>query len=106
MPFFNPMRLQKNSVVAEWNHRLAEVPTERSGLPVVGKTVLYGQPMPMNKFNVILPTPETEADWEEMPWLMGQGAGLVHDIRPAGDVVESMMQEAVAICARLGRNQG
>jgi NAD(P)H-dependent flavin oxidoreductase YrpB (nitropropane dioxygenase family) len=106
MPFFNPMRLQKNSVVAEWNDRLAEVPTERSGLPVVGKTVLYGQPMPMNKFNVILPTPETEADWEEMPWLMGQGAGLVHDIRPAADVVESMMQEAVAICARLGRNQG
>jgi len=106
MPFFNPMRLQKNNVVAEWNDRLAEVPTERSGLPVVGKTVLYGQSMPMNKFNVILPTPETEADWEEMPWLMGQGAGLVHDIRPAGEVVESMMQEAVAICARLGKGQG
>lgn len=105
-PHFNPMRLQKNRVVTEWNHRLAEVPQERSGLPQVGKTVLYGQPMPMNKFNVILPTPETEADWEEMPWLMGQGAGLVHDIRPAAEVVESMMQEAVAICARLGRGQG
>lgn len=106
MPFFNPMRLQKNTVVAEWNDRLAEVPTERSGLPVVGKTVLYGQAMPMNKFNVILPTPETEADWEEMPWLMCQGAGLVHDIRPAGEVVASMMAEAVAVCARLGKAHG
>ena len=102
-PHFNPMRLQKNRVVSEWNHRLAEVPADRSGLPEVGKTVLYGQPMPMNKFNVILPTPETEADWEEMPWLMGQGVGLVRDIRPAGEVVESMMADAAAICARLGR---
>jgi len=75
-------------------------------LPVVGKTVLYGQPMPMNKFNVILPTPETEADWEEMRWLMGHGAGLVHDIRPAGEVVDSMMKEASAIRARLGRGLG
>ena len=106
MPFFNPMRLQKNSVVAQWNHRLDEIPSERSGLPVVGQTVLYGQSMPMNKFNVILPTPETQADWEEMPWLMGQGAGLVHDIRPAAEVVGSMMQEAVAICDRLGRARG
>jgi len=102
-PHFNPMRLQKNRVVAEYNHRLAEVPAERSGLEVVGKTVLYGQPMEMRKFNVILPTPETEADWEEMPWLMGQGVGLVHDVKPAGEVVEQMMSEAQAICARLGR---
>lgn len=105
-PHFNPMRLQKNRVVADWNHRLAEVPQDRSALPQVGKTVLYGQPMPMHKFNVILPTPETEADWEEMPWLMGQGAGLVNDVRPAGDVVETMMQEATAICARLGAARG
>jgi NAD(P)H-dependent flavin oxidoreductase YrpB (nitropropane dioxygenase family) len=102
-PHFNPMRLQKNRVVAEYNHRLAEIPADRSGLPVVGKTVLYGQAMPMNKFNVILPTPETEADWEEMPWLMGQGAGLVHDIRPAGEVVERMMSEATAIVSRLAQ---
>jgi NAD(P)H-dependent flavin oxidoreductase YrpB (nitropropane dioxygenase family) len=106
MPHFNPMRLQKNRVVAEWNHRLAEIPADRSGLPVVGQTVLYGQAMPMNKFNVILPTPETEADWDEMPWLMGQGAGLVHDIRPAGEVVETMMADAAAICARLGQARG
>lgn len=106
MPHFNPMRLHKNRVVREWNHRLSEVPKERTGLPLVGTTVFHGQAMPMNKFNVILPTPETEADWEEMPWLMGQGAGLVHDIRPAGEVVDSMMTEASAICARLGQGQG
>jgi len=103
-PHFNPMRLQRNRVVAEYNHRLAEVPTERGGLAVVGKTVLYGQPMEMRKFNVILPTPETEADWEEMPWLMGQGVGLVKDIQPAGEVVERMMREAQTVLGRLGRS--
>jgi NAD(P)H-dependent flavin oxidoreductase YrpB (nitropropane dioxygenase family) len=72
-PHFNPMRVQRNRVVAEYNHRLAEVPMERSHLELVGKTVLYGQAMEMRKFNVIPPTPETEADWEERPWLMEQG---------------------------------
>lgn len=52
---FNPMRLQRNRVVAEYNHRLAEVPMERGGLELVGKTVLYGQPMELRKFNVSCP---------------------------------------------------
>ena len=100
-PHFNPMRLQRNSVVAEWNNRLTEVPQKRGDLPLVGNTVLYGQPMEMRKFNVILPTPETQADWEEMPWLMGQGVGLVHDIRPAAEVVEDIMLQAQVTLSRL-----
>jgi NAD(P)H-dependent flavin oxidoreductase YrpB (nitropropane dioxygenase family) len=105
-PHFNPMRLQRNRVVREYNHRLAEVPKQRDHLEVVGKTVLYGQPMEMRKFNVMLPTPETEADWEEMPWLMGQGVGLVNDIAPAGVVVERLMSEAQTVLDRLARAQG
>jgi NAD(P)H-dependent flavin oxidoreductase YrpB (nitropropane dioxygenase family) len=58
--------------------------------------------MEMRKFNVILATDDTEGDWEEMPWLAGQAVGLVKEIRPAKDVVESMMAEARAILKRLG----
>jgi enoyl-[acyl-carrier protein] reductase II len=105
-PHFNPMRLQRNRVVREYSHRLAEVPQQRDHLEVVGKTVLYGQPMELRRFNVILPTRETEADWEEMPWLMGQGVGLINDIAPAGVVVERMMSEAKAVLDRLARAQG
>jgi enoyl-[acyl-carrier protein] reductase II len=100
------MRLQRNRVVREYNHRLAEVPQQRDHLEVVGKTVLYGKRMEMRKFNVILPTRETEADWEEMPWLMGQGVGLINDIVPAGVVVERMMSDAKAVLDRLARAQG
>jgi len=34
MPFFNPMRLQKNRVVAEWNHRQAEVTLPPKNVPL------------------------------------------------------------------------
>ena len=55
----------------------------------------------MRKFNVILPTEDTEGDWEEMPWLGGQGIGLNHDIPSATDTVERMMMEAGDILGRL-----
>jgi nitronate monooxygenase len=60
--------------------------------------------MELRKFNALLPAPQTEADWEEMPWLMGQGVRLVNDIRPAGEVVEQTMSEAQTILGRLGRS--
>jgi NAD(P)H-dependent flavin oxidoreductase YrpB (nitropropane dioxygenase family) len=65
------------------------------------RTKFLGQEMEMRKFNVMLPTADTEGDWEEMPWLAGHGAGLIHDTRPATDVIETMMAEARAILKRL-----
>jgi NAD(P)H-dependent flavin oxidoreductase YrpB (nitropropane dioxygenase family) len=50
---------------------------------------------------VILATEDTEADWEEMPWLAGQGIGLIHDIPSVTDAVERMMAEASNILGRL-----
>ena len=100
-PHFNPMRLLRNRVVDEWTDRLSEVPTVRDNLPVIGRTIFLGQETEMRKFNVLLPTADTDGDWEEMPWLAGQGVGLIHDIRPAKDVVETMMADAKAILKRL-----
>ncbi|MEV1130255.1 nitronate monooxygenase [Agromyces sp. NPDC049794] len=102
MPDFNPMRLQRNRVVAEYTDRLAEVPTERSGEPEIGRTVFLGSEHVKRKFDVLLPTPETTGDFEEMPFLMGQGVGSIHEIEPAGVVVERMMREAHDIIAGLG----
>ncbi|WAL93465.1 NAD(P)H-dependent flavin oxidoreductase [Streptomyces sp. Je 1-369] len=96
-PEFNPMRVQRDRVVAEWHDRTAEVPTVRDSLEQVGTTVFQGEETVLRKFNVLPPVPATEADWEEMPWLMGQGVGLIHDIRPAGDVVREMMDQAEVV---------
>jgi enoyl-[acyl-carrier protein] reductase II len=99
-PAFNPIRLQRDRVVAEWDDRVAEIPAERDGLAEIGRTVLGGQPTVLRKFNPVPPTPDTTGDWEEMPWLMGQGVGLVHDVRPAAEIVEAMMTEAAGILTR------
>ena len=96
------MRVIRNRVVEEWNDRLNEVPTHRDDLPEIGRTRFLGQDMVMRKFNLILATEDTEGDWEEMPWLAGQGSGLIHDIPSATDAVERMMAEAGDILGRLG----
>jgi NAD(P)H-dependent flavin oxidoreductase YrpB (nitropropane dioxygenase family) len=102
-PAFNPMRLLKNGVVKEWNHRLSEVPKDNTNSPVIGKTMMGGQEMILRKFNVLLPTPDTSGDWEEMPFLAGQGVGLVNDILPAAQIVERMMSEAAVLLGKGGR---
>jgi NAD(P)H-dependent flavin oxidoreductase YrpB (nitropropane dioxygenase family) len=97
MPAFNPMRLLRNRVVAEYTDRLDEVPTERSHLPVIGETILHGTVHMKRKFDVMLPVPQTTGDFEEMPWLAGQGVGLIQEILPAGTIVSKLMADAARV---------
>jgi NAD(P)H-dependent flavin oxidoreductase YrpB (nitropropane dioxygenase family) len=99
-PAFNPMRLLNTKVVNEWNTRLNEVPKDNTNSPIIGTTVMGGQEMTLRKFSVLLPTPDMKADWEEVPFLAGQGVGLVNDVLPAAQVVQRMMDEAVALLNR------
>lgn len=100
-PEFNPMRVIRNRVVADYQDRLDEVPRNTENEPVIGQMDLLGQPMTLRKFSNLVPMPGTTGDFEEMPLLSGQGVGLVRSIEPAGAVVEKMAAEAAAIMARL-----
>jgi nitronate monooxygenase len=102
LPAFNPMRVLRNRVVDEWADRESEVPTEREALEEIGRTRFLGAEIVARKFESFVPVPETTGDWEEMPWLAGQGAGLVTAERPAGEIVETMMAGAVEALARAG----
>ncbi len=106
MPDFNPMRLLRCRVVDEFTGRLQDVPTVRDDEPVIGETVFLGQLHTKRRFDVILPTPETTGDWEEMAWLAGQGIGLVRDIRPAAEIVNDMMLGAADILRDCHRRLG
>lgn len=97
MPAFNPMRLQRNRVVAEFTDRLDEVPMDRSEQPEIGRTVFLGQEHVKQRFDVLLPVPETTGDFEEMPFLMGQGVGRIDRIEPAADIVGRMAAQAEAL---------
>jgi hypothetical protein len=94
------MRLLRNRVVDEWTDRLAEVPTVRDGLPVI----FLGQETEMRKFNVLLPTADTDGDWEEMPWLAGPFRGTDVRIRlpPPANRVRTRFPKR---CSRRSRQQ-
>jgi hypothetical protein len=61
----------------------------------IGQTSLFGQPYAMPKFSAILPTRETTGDFEEM-WLAAGGvsAALIHDVKPAAQIIAHMVAEA------------
>jgi hypothetical protein len=63
----------------------------------IGRTVLFSQQYPMPKFSAVLPTQHTTGDFEEMCLAAGESAGLVKDIKPAGEIVHEMMDEAKRI---------
>jgi NAD(P)H-dependent flavin oxidoreductase YrpB (nitropropane dioxygenase family) len=102
MPAFNPMRVLENRVVREYVGREDEVPTDTSNEPVIGTTAFMGQVVTLRRFTNWLPVPTTTGDLEEMPLLAGQGVGQVRDVRPAGDIVREMVDDAAAILFRLG----
>ena len=101
MPQFNPMRVLRNRVVAEWCDRIADVPTDTSGEPVIGQMNLMGQLIEMHKFSNLVPMRDaTTGDLEEMALLAGAGVGLVRSIESAQDVITRMTAEAQLVIRR------
>jgi NAD(P)H-dependent flavin oxidoreductase YrpB (nitropropane dioxygenase family) len=99
MPQFNPMRVLRNRVVAEWADRAA--PADPSSLPVIGHVDLGGQHLELHKFSNFVPMRDlTTGDLEEMPLLAGQGVGLVGSVEPAAAVVAAMTAQARAMLDR------
>lgn len=87
-----PARALRNRVVREWAGREDEIPPGTGG--TIGQTLVGGQPYVMPKFSAILPTPDTSGDFEEMCMVAGESAGLVHEMKGAGEIVREMADEA------------
>jgi len=100
-PDFNPMRVLGNRVVRDWQDRVAEIPADTSGLPVIGHTELGGVPTELRKFSSLVPVRGlTTGDLDEMALPAGQGAGLVDAVRPAGAIIEAMTRQACELLER------
>jgi NAD(P)H-dependent flavin oxidoreductase YrpB (nitropropane dioxygenase family) len=48
-------------------------------------------------------TPEFSGDLEYVPFWAGQSCSLVHEIKPAGEIVRDMIREAEEVIDRLAR---
>lgn len=90
-----PMKVIRNRVTRSWAGRDSSTPAPGEGS--IGTTLLLGQKYPMPKFSAVLPTPDTQGDFEEMCLAAGEGAGLVREIKPAGEIVRDVMDEAAEI---------
>lgn len=93
-PEFNPMRVLRNQVVAQWNDRVDEIPADPQALPVIGHVDLMGMGVDLHQFSNFVPIATTTGDFEQMPLLAGQGVGLVDSVVTAAEVIDEMIAGA------------
>ncbi|MFB2934591.1 NAD(P)H-dependent flavin oxidoreductase [Aerosakkonemataceae cyanobacterium BLCC-F154] len=88
------MRVIRNRVVKQWAGKEAEAVKFASTNEIIGSTIMDGQTIPLPKFSTMLPTPETTGDFEEMALTAGESSGNITELKPAGEIVKTMLNEA------------
>jgi NAD(P)H-dependent flavin oxidoreductase YrpB (nitropropane dioxygenase family) len=90
----------RNAIVAEFEGR--DHPAPYAGLdpasqPLVGTTSVFGQEIPVQRFSGLPPVGATTGDLDQMSLLAGETAGLIGDVRPAGELVRAIAEQAEAL---------
>jgi enoyl-[acyl-carrier protein] reductase II len=96
-----PHRTLRTAFVQQWLGREARGQESRADEPVVGRSVIGGQAMTVLRFMAFPPNCDASGDIDSMELLAGQGVGLVHEIKPAGQIVHQLVAEAGQIISRL-----
>src|ERR1051325_515813 len=92
-----PHRTLRTNFVQEWLGNEGRGQESRPDEPVIGKTKIAGQEMPLLRFMGFPPNVDATGDFESMDFLAGQGVGLVNEIKPAGQIVREIIAEAERI---------
>jgi NAD(P)H-dependent flavin oxidoreductase YrpB (nitropropane dioxygenase family) len=95
-----PHRTLRTAFVRHWLAGEARGHQSRPDEPVVGRTVIGGQSMPVPRFASLPPNCDASGDIASMSLLAGQGVGLVRDVKPAGQIVHALVQEAGRIISQ------
>jgi nitronate monooxygenase len=92
-----PHRTLRTPFVEQWLGDEKRGSEERTDEPVIGQITLGGMRMPLQRFGGIPPARDAEGDIESMSLLAGQSAGLVHDIRPAAEVIRDIVAQGTQV---------
>ena len=84
----------------QWLGHEARGQESRLDEPAVGQTIIGGQAMPVLRFVSAPPNGDASGDIDSMALLAGQGVGLVREIKPAGQIVHELVEEARQIIVR------
>jgi enoyl-[acyl-carrier protein] reductase II len=95
-----PHRALRTAFVEQWLGQEARGQESRPDEPAVGRTIVGGQPMPVLRFMGLPPNRDASGDIESMDLLAGQGVGLVGQIKPAGQIVRELVDEARQIVSQ------
>jgi NAD(P)H-dependent flavin oxidoreductase YrpB (nitropropane dioxygenase family) len=106
MPHFNPIRVLDMGLAHEFAGREDSAPKDLEVQPIIGTMRLAGETVSLHRFTNFVPTPATEGQIDELPFLAGQGVGLVHQILPVAAIINSMIAEAVSAISALQVSSG
>jgi enoyl-[acyl-carrier protein] reductase II len=95
-----PHRTLRTAFVQQWLGQEARGQESRPDEPVVGRTVIGGQPMPVPRFVSLPPNCDAGGEIDSMSLLAGQGVGLVREVKPAGQIVHELVEEARQLIAQ------
>jgi enoyl-[acyl-carrier protein] reductase II len=86
--------------VGQWLGQEERGQESRPDEPLVGQTVIGDQPMPLLRFMGVPPNADATGDIDSMDLLAGQGVGLVREIKPAGQIVRELVEQARQIISQ------
>jgi len=89
-----PHRVLRTPFVEQWLSQEARGSEQRPDEPVIGETSFGGRRIPVQRFMGLPATAEATGDIESMALLAGQGVGLVHEIKPAAEIVQELVEGA------------
>lgn len=92
-----PHRTLRTAFVEQWLAEEKRGSEYRSDEPVIGQVTLGGMRAPLQRFATIPPARDAEGDIESMALLAGQSVGLVHEIKPAAEVIREMVEQATQV---------
>ncbi|MEB3211283.1 MAG: nitronate monooxygenase [Leptolyngbyaceae bacterium] len=91
------MRVIRNRAVQQWGDRSSAAMEHSQTQPPIGSTIINGQTVPIPKFSIILPMPDTTGDFEEMCLTAGESSGNITEIMSAKAIVQAMENEAIEL---------
>jgi enoyl-[acyl-carrier protein] reductase II len=68
---------------------------------MIGRTVIGGAELPVQRFASIPPNTQATGDIVSMALLAGQSVGLVDEVRPAADIVRKTIIDAESVIRQL-----
>ena len=96
MPHFNPMRVLDVGLAHEFADCEEDAPRNLESQPIIATMRLAGETVQLHRFSSFVPTPDTEGQISELPFLAGQGVGLIHEVAPVSHIMVNLMAEALS----------